>query len=242
MVRLFSILIALLLGFYIVLASVFLKDRSVDKICEGLEIIVRDSLDKHFVSEQDVISLLKRANLSPIDKPMYAVNTERIEEELMKNQMISRVEVYKTPSGKVKLEVSQKMPLLRVMSIHGSYYIDNAGSSMPLSQRYVAHVPIATGHIEKAFAMNELYKFALFLHKNEFWNNQIEQINVTSKHEIELVPRVGNHRILLGSIDNYEEKLANLQLFYKQAIPKMGWNKYSVINLTYKNQIVCTKK
>lgn len=27
-----------------------------------------------------------------------------------------------------------------------------------------------------------------------------------------------------------------------QAIPKVGWEKYSMINLKYKNQIVCTKK
>ncbi|MDL2255484.1 cell division protein FtsQ [Parabacteroides sp. OttesenSCG-928-K15] len=242
MIRVFSILIALLLGLYILVISVSLKDRAVDKTCESLEIIVRDSLNKHFVNEQDVISLLKRANLSPIDKPMYIINTDKIEEELMKNQMISRVEAYKTPSGKIKLEVTQKIPLLRIMSIHGSYYVDNAGQQMPLSPRYVAHVPIATGYIEKDFAMNDLYKFALFLHKDEFWNNQIDQIYISQNNEVELVPRIGNHRILLGTIEGYEEKLDNLQLFYKQAIPKMGWNKYSVINLKYKNQIVCTKK
>lgn len=31
-------------------------------------------------------------------------------------------------------------------------------------------------------------------------------------------------------------------LFYEQAIHKVGWEKYSMINLKYKNQIVCTKK
>ena len=42
--------------------------------------------------------------------------------------------------------------------------------------------------------------------------------------------------------DHFEEKLANLRLFYEQAIPKMGWEKYSIINLKYRNQIVCTKR
>ena len=60
--------------------------------------------------------------------------------------------------------------------------------------------------------------------------------------EVELVPRVGNHRIMLGTLEGFEEKLAHLKLFYEQAIPKMGWEKYSMINLKYKNQIVCTKK
>lgn len=89
--------------------------------------------------------------------------------------------------------------------------------------------------------MTDLYKFALFLQENEFWNDQIEQIYVYPDNDIELIPRVGNHRIMLGTLDEFEEKLANLKLFYEQAIPKVGWEKYSMINLKYKNQIVCTK-
>ncbi len=44
------------------------------------------------------------------------------------------------------------------------------------------------------------------------------------------------------ALDDYETKLQNLKLFYDQAIPIVGWEKYSVISLKYKNQIVCTKK
>jgi cell division protein FtsQ len=37
-------------------------------------------------------------------------------------------------------------------------------------------------------------------------------------------------------------KLENLKLFYQKALPKVGWERYSSINLKYKNQIVCTIK
>jgi cell division protein FtsQ len=53
---------------------------------------------------------------------------------------------------------------------------------------------------------------------------------------------VGNHRIVLGDFDDYAGKMYKLQLFYEQAIPKLGWEKYDVINLKYKDQIVCAKK
>lgn len=242
MIRLFTVFISLLLFSYIVGASFFFYDKKEDKLCHDLEIIVKDSLDKHFVNEQDLVSILKRAELNPINKPLNDINTEKIETELMKNEMISNVEVYKTPSGLIKLEVKQKIPILRVLGVRGNFYVDNLGSVMPVSPRYVVHVPIASGYVEKELAMNELYKFALFLQKNDFWNNQIEQIYVHPDNEVDLIPRVGNHRIVLGSFEDFEEKLDKLQLFYKQAIPKMGWEKYSVINLKYKNQIVCTKK
>lgn len=242
MIRIISIAVGLLMLGYIVVATFFLQEHKGGGVCHDLQIVVKDSLDKHFVTEADVIDQLKRAGLNPINKDIRSVNTDKIEEELMKNEMISRVEAFKTPSNLIKLEVVQKIPILRVIGTYGSFYVDNQGSTMPVSRRYTAHLPVASGYVEKPFAMNELYKFALFLRENDFWNNQIEQIYIHADREVELIPRVGSHRILIGSFDGFEEKLSRLQLFYDQVIPKMGWNKYSVVNLKYKNQIVCTKK
>ncbi len=241
MIRVFTILIGLVLLGYILLASFFFHNRKEEGVCRDLQIIVKDSLDKHFVTEADVIEQLKRSGLNPVKKEMHAINTEKIEQELMKNEMISRIEVYKTPSNRIKLEIAQKIPIMRVIGAYGSFYIDNKGSTMPVSRRYTALLPVASGYVEKDFAKGELFKFALFLQENDFWNNQIEQIYVRSEQEVELIPRVGNHRIVLGSFDGFEEKLANLQIFYDQVIPRMGWNKYNTINLKFKNQIVCTK-
>ena len=60
--------------------------------------------------------------------------------------------------------------------------------------------------------------------------------------EMELVPRVGNHTILFGDEKEMDEKFSKLFLFYKEGLSKQGWNKYNVINLKYKDQVVCTKK
>ena len=242
MIRIVSIVVATLLFSYIVFASFYFKEMRHNPKCHNLEIVVKDSLDKHFVSESDIITILKQASLNPIKERINRVNTNKIEKELLKNQMIARVEAYKTPSGMIKLEVEQKIPILRVISPRGNYYVDNLGSTMPVSRRYVAHVPVVSGYVEKELAVTDLYKFALFLQENDFWNNQIEQIYVHPDNEVELIPRVGNHRIVLGSFADFEEKLDNLRLFYEKAIPKVGWEKYSIISLKYKDQIVCTKR
>lgn len=242
MIRIISIVVATLLFCYIVFVSFFFREMRQDSICQDLQVVVKDSLDKHFVSESDLMSILKKAGLDPIKRSMTDVNTDRIETELLKNEMIAQVEAYKTPSGIIKLEVMQKMPILRIMGVRGSYYVDNQGTTMPISRRYAAHVPIVSGYVEKELAVTDLYKFALFLQENDFWNNQIEQIYVHPDNEVELIPRVGNHRIVLDSFADFEEKLDNLRLFYEKAIPKVGWEKYSIISLKYKDQIVCTKR
>lgn len=242
MIRIITIIVATLLACYIVFVSFFFRKTRQDDQCQDLQVVVKDSLDKHFVSESDLVYILKNAGLYPIKRPMNEINTDKIETELLKNEMIAKVEAYKTPSGIIKLEVMQKIPILRIMSTQGNYYVDNLGTTMPISRRYVAYVPIVSGYVEKELAVTDLYKFALFLQENEFWNDQIEQIYIYPDNDVELIPRVGDYRILLGNLDSFSEKLDNLKLFYEQAIPKVGWDKYSMINLKYRNQIVCTKK
>ena len=104
------------------------------------------------------------------------------------------------------------------------------------------HVVVATGKIDRKFAQQELYTLAKFLQANDFWNAQIEQINITPKHEIELVPRVGDHILFLGKPGNYDEKFTKLQTFYKKALNQVGWNKYKRISIEFNNQIIGTKK
>ena len=135
MIRIVSIIVATLLFCYIVFVSFFFRESRQKELCRDLQVVVVDSLDKHFVSESDLVHILKKADLNPIKRPMDEINTDRIENELLKNEMIARVEAYKTPSGMIKLEVEQKIPILRVISPRGNYYVDNLGSTMPVMWR-----------------------------------------------------------------------------------------------------------
>lgn len=91
-------------------------------------------------------------------------------------------------------------------------------------------------------AKGALGEFALFLRNNFFWNSLIEQIDVDKNGEVTLVPRVGNQLILMGTLDNYQEKLEKLRALYEEGFNKVGWNKYKQITLKYDGQVVCTKK
>ena len=194
MIRIISIVVATLLFCYIVFVSFFFREIRQDSICQDLQVVVKDSLDKHFVSESDLVSILKKAGLDPIKRPMADVNTDRIETELLKNEMIAQVEAYKTPSGIIKLEVMQKMPILRIMGVRGSYYVDNLGNHHADQSSVCRACANCEWICGKELAVTDLYKFALFLQENEFWNDQIEQIYVYPDNDIELIPRVGNHR------------------------------------------------
>jgi cell division protein FtsQ len=184
---------------------------------------------------------LQQSGINLVGKSLSEINTGRIEATLEANELVRQAECYKTVAGRVKLKVYQRTPLLRVIANKGNYYIDTDGKKMPVPANFSAYVPVATGFIEDDFALAELFRFSRFLQKNKFWNAQIEQIYVAPNRDIELTPRVGNHQIILGKIEDYEENLDKLKLFYEEGLSKIGWNKYSKINLKYKNQVVCTK-
>jgi cell division protein FtsQ len=52
---------------------------------------------------------------------------------------------------------------------------------------------------------------------------------------------VGNQRILIGNADSLQVKFTNLLTFYKEVLPRVGWDKYSMINVKYSGQVVGIK-
>ena len=242
MKRILSITIAILLLGYLIFAVFMLQGKNQDMPCNNLIITIKDSLDRQFLSQNEIVAVLKAAQLYPVDQPLNTINTHTIEKKIAENALVSTVTAYKTPSGSIKIEITQKTPVLRVFTARENYYVDDSGQVMATKNQHAVYLPVASGSIEKSLATTELYKFTLFLHKNVFWNNQIEQIYIHPNKEVELIPRIGDHRIILGDFEDFEEKMNKLRLFYEQAIPKTGWGKYETINLKYKNQIVCTKK
>lgn len=194
-----------------------------------------------YLNKLEIYNFLNKEKLNPIGKNMLDIKTNIIEEILQKHKLIKKAKVYKTINSAIRIIIYQQIPILQIISDKNDYYVDRDGNIFSLPIGTSIYVPLATGIINTKYIKNVLYPLAIFLYENKFWNNQIEQIYVNNELEIELIPRVGNHRIILGGIENFKNKLDNLNFFYKKVLNAIGWNRYSIINLKYKNQIVCTK-
>jgi len=235
------ILAALLLLSYIVAAIAFAAPRvSPEDSCKGVAVEIADVSDRQYISTEEVNAIIARSGLNPKDKPLSQVNTSAMEEQLLKNRIVRRADCFKTVDGSVKIKIWQRIPFMRVFPSDGSsYYLDSDREIIPLTGIYPANVPVVSGWIGDKFARGELFDFVQFITNDKFWNAQISQIFVAQNGDVELTPTVGNHRIILGTLANYREKLDKLQLFYNKALNRIGWNKYTVINLKFKNQVVC---
>lgn len=240
--KLFILLFLMLITIYLVVAVTAFNGKPDDETCTGMELVINDSINHGFITKKEVLRTLNTKKLSPIGKKMGEINTRQLEEELGQQPLIGNVECFRTVGNRIGISVTQRVPILRVMAANGeNYYVDDKGHTMPIPNS-AANVAIVTGHVDKAFATKELYEFALFLQDNPLWKAQVQQINVTSDKELELIPHVGNHVIFLGKPENYEDKFDRLKTFYKKGLNEVGWNKYSRISLEFNNQIICTKK
>lgn len=233
-----------LLAGYLIFSLFYFKEKPKDGVCTRFEVEVKNSADGNkFIEIKEIELYLAEKGLDPTGKQFRDINTNAIEEAILENQMVKNANVYVTNNGAIKASLEERKPVLRIISGADSYYVDSEGLRMPLSGRSTAYLPVATGQIKEDFATSELYKFALFLHNDSFWNAQIEQIIVEPNRDIKLIPRVGNHQIVLGKLDDgYQQRLGKLLAFYKGALNETGWNQYSVINLKFDKQVVCTKR
>lgn len=237
-----KIIISVVIFGYLIFAIFAFTYRSEEQVCRGVFVEIRDSASLSFIKGPEIKRLLERENVNPVGNTMKNIQLDRLEALLRKQPRIKRAECFKTPNGNVGIVILQREPVLRIMTQGQGFYIDSDGEIMPVSSEYTAYVPVATGSISVNLAKNGLYDFAMFLRKHKFWNAQVEQIYVDSNEEIELVPRVGDHVILLGPLENYEYKLEKLYSVYEKGFSRTGWNKYRTINLKFDNQVVCVKR
>lgn len=179
------------------------------------------------------------------------VNLERLEQVLEAEPFILDADVYADGRSNIQIRVTQRAPVLRVMGNNNqNYYLDKIGYQMPLSDLFAAKVLIATGNLapyqedfltKKRNTLKDVFLLAEVIRADDFLNALIEQIHVSNKGDMTLIPKLGNQKIIFGKLDNVENKFRRLKTFYKEALPHEGWRKYETIDLQFKNQVVCKR-
>ena len=233
----------ILVAAYLLLAiTAFNQPGDIAKQCTEVKIDIEKNEVEGFLNAGEIKRILSLDHVYPLSQPMEAISSRKIEECLQKSPFVEKVECHKTQSGHVCISIKQRTPVVRVMPDNGgSYYVDSNGNFMP-ENRYVTDLVIATGAISRKYAQSKLTQVAKTIMQDQFWKNQVVQINVLSNGTIELVPRVGDHIIYIGSPTNVDKKLERMRKFYLYGLNKAGWNKYSYISVEFNNQIICRKK
>ena len=232
-----------IIGIYLLLAvTAFNKSADQDVVCKDVRINISKGVVGGFLTPVEVRNMLNGENINPIGKSLSAVNLRVMEEKLNVQELIEHAECYKTQDGCVAIQITERVPVVRVMAANGDdYYVDKDGHIMQ-NTGYACNLMVATGFIGRNYASRVLAPVGRIIMADDFWRNQIEQVNVLPDSTLEMVPLVGEHIIYLGRPVGITKKLQRLRKFYDYGLSQAGWNKYSRISVEFNNQIVCKKR
>ena len=199
-----------------------------------------ESNENMFLTHQMVNNLLIQnlGDASRIQKDKVDLNT--LENTLNHHEMIEKAEVFSTIDGFLNTRITQKTPILRVISDNDSYYLDKKGDRISLSTNFSARVPLVVGEISKEKRKPYLNLFNE-INKDDFLSKNITGAQIMPSGNVVLTNRSFDYKIAFGKPINVQKKLRNYKAFFHHAIKDTLIKEYKEINLMFTQQVVCKK-
>ncbi|WP_238526743.1 cell division protein FtsQ/DivIB [Blattabacterium sp. (Blaberus giganteus)] len=211
-----------------------------NRTLKKFNIVIDSSSKNHFVNEKIIKNILFYKT-EKIEKKIGQLCILRMERKLNNYPFIKKSEVFLNVDGSLNIKICQKEPILRIKNVNKEYYLTKDAENLDLSSFYSSKVILAKGPFSKE-EKKYLTSLVKFINSDELLRNQIISIKKNNKNSFVLIPKIGNHHIILGNIKNFKNKLNKLKAFYKQYLNKIDINQYKSIDLQYKDQIVAKKR
>lgn len=222
--------------------------KSSEQACQEFRVQIEG--EEAFVEKNDVEALIHAEYGEMVGRTLESLPIHDMEQNLKRIPYVAHARVSMDMHGLLLVKISQRKAVLRVIDEEGNgFYVDENRLKMPFSKRYVPKVTVANGRIEETYGralepiatpvVVDLYTIADFLKSNPVWAKQIVQLFVNEVGEIELIPRQGHFKIIFGDASDLTQKFEKLLIYYQGIVPQKGIDAYSVVNLKYKDQLVC---
>jgi cell division protein FtsQ len=251
-------IVTLITGVALLLTPLFISRSTAEAVCEGVVITIADSSKHRFVTEDDIMNALKATGIRVTGQKLSEIPLDKLEKKVSGFTELKVGEVWLSVDGKLHVYCNQREPVMRVVASYGGdFFIDREGVIMRRHNLYTPNLHIleidmvfnveqmngtSVYDSEKTENLARAFELVNYIRDHSFWNEMIDQLSMTRDGRVTLVPHVGNHTVRLGRTDDYEEKLHNLLVFYRQAMPVAGWDRYRVVNVEYKGQVVCQRR
>jgi cell division protein FtsQ len=225
------------------------------------EIVIHVNGEHAFLTENELYTRLKRRGYIFDGQQQQSLNVAGIEQFIESMTEVKKVKVFTRLGNSWKIEVELRRPIARIFNaVNETFYLDEDGVVMQSSSLHTARVVVVTGHIADRISsvpvqeiinnptlksirkLDDVYRISNYVCNDPLLQSLIGQIHVKKDGDFLLIPLVGGQEIVFGSASTdaiVREKFNKLKIFYKEAIPYEGWNKYKLISLKYKKQIVC---
>ena len=236
-------------GLLLLLLITFAGIKNNSRSVENVQVEITDQEGIFFTDQLEVVDLMTDKSADyVIGVEMGDLDPKMLEERVETNPFVRDAQVYRDLKGNLQVKVEQSKPIARLF-IDGKKdrYIDSDGRVLPVNAKHTARVPLIETEFDFMWEKNlneskygkQVFELLTYVEKDEFWRAQIAHIFIKNDGEIEFYPQVTKQVVEFGKPEDLERKFSKLMTFYKQILPKKGWNTYDRVNLKFENQIIC---
>ncbi len=206
----------------------YCRDLSVKFVGNPQPFIALDSVNKLLIQNNEPLSSI----------PKETLVLKEMEARLLQHPMVYQAQVFISIDGEIGAKIQTKKPIGRVID-NPSFYIDEQGQPMPLSNLYTARVPIVTGEV--LLHLEALKELLLTINKDEFLHPMVTEVTVDADGNFELRLRQVTYSLLLCPVNDVAVKLRNFKAFYQNMQKQQEQKQYNKIDLRFNNQVVATE-
>ena len=214
------------------------KDR--EERCKELVCKIVDKDERLYVSEQELFTLLKQHNAYPVGEYLHRINLQHMENIIRQHPMVRTAECYTAEDGTARIRVTQRVPLLKVVTADEAYYIDTDRRKMPLRSSIHDTVPVAMGKVGFEMASTVLADFAEWVQEDDYWRARIEAIDVRLPKQVCIKQEGKQEDLMIGDLMGYAGKLEKAEVFYRRTA-SMEKPRYRTLDLRYQGQVVARR-
>lgn len=207
--------------------------------CRSITYILADGDERVYVFRNELEGMLHSLDIHPVGRRVDQLSLQRIENTVRQHPMVRTAECYITPWHDVRVVITQRVPLLRVLTAEGTYLIDTDRRLMQARPAVKDSVLRVTGQVEMTMAAGQLADFAFWLRDNRYWRPRIDHVHIRSAEMAVILLRDKRQpHVLIGRMDDYEKKLHKLQLFLDKGREATQDKQYTELDLRYAGQVV----
>ena len=227
----------------------FTSTKNAGRAIHDVIIDIEQKDGNYFIDKPEVLSLLNAQNTDYVlGLPIGEVDLKLLERRLEEHAFVEDAQVAYDLRGNLLVDIDQSKPIARIYDPRGpDHYINFDGKLLPFNSKHTARVPLL--ELDKKIGweqnLNEseegarLFELLAYIEQDEFWKAQIAHLILKKSGDIEMIPQVTKQKVVFGAPEDIEDKFRRLEVFYKDILPNKGWNTYAVVNLKFKDQIIC---
>lgn len=241
----FKTILSILIAVAVIVGICIAISKKSNKLCNKISVDIQYAGENKPIAAEEIVELIKTRDLV-LGKKIGEIDLKAVNQAIQEENLIRSIDHIAFRGERLNITLTLEQMLLHVFSPDGGhYFITTEGKILPYTTRIKERLIIVNGNLPcegmaqvDSGALKSVYTLAQLISQDAELTAQYRQIHVNKKQQLELIPTVGKHTILLGDTTQMQNKFARIKEFNRQILTTTKGKEYSHLDVRFKNKII----